>query len=242
MTEDSRPIPPKPAVAPRPVDDSGNGAWKWLVGVAATVAVLVGGYLVVKSLPPTQPATEVAATDPGYDLQSSTAPAIVATPAPAADDAATAAVVAPEPTTKKVAPRPAPRPAVVAPVTPTEVIGVQPAALEGDADEIIVTPGRRPVWSYRPSAKRLSALYPARALERGREGEASVHCTVLADGALDCVRVSETPAHAGFGNAALRVARTFRHAPQRADGSTATGTPVDLRVIFRVADEDRRRS
>ena len=89
-----------------------------------------------------------------------------------------------------------------------------------------------------PSERHLSALYPQRALERGREGEASLHCTVQDSGALDCVRVEETPG--GFGNAALRVARTLRHAPQLADGSDAAGSPVNLRVVFRIADDQRR--
>jgi len=89
-----------------------------------------------------------------------------------------------------------------------------------------------------PSARRLAAYYPARLLERRREGEARLHCTVLAGGALDCARVDETP---GFGDAALRVARSLRHAPQLADGSDATGAAVNLRVIFRLSEEDRRR-
>jgi hypothetical protein len=50
--------------------------------------------------------------------------------------------------------------------------------------------------------------------------------------------VSETPG--GFGNAALRVSRTLRHASRRADGSNATGTPVNLRVVFRIDDNQRR--
>ena len=57
------------------------------------------------------------------------------------------------------------------------------------------------------------------------------------NGALDCVRVTETR---GFGNAALRVASTFRHAPQLADGRDAAGTPVNLRVLFRLPPEGRR--
>src|SRR5688572_428128 len=88
----------------------------------------------------------------------------------------------------------------------------------------------------KPSAsRRLSALYPERALERGREGEARLHCIVQAGGTLDCERLSETPG--GFGPAALRVARTLRHAPRLEDGSDAEGTPVRLRVVFRMAEE-----
>jgi hypothetical protein len=56
-------------------------------------------------------------------------------------------------------------------------------------------------------------------------------------GSLDCQRVEETP---GFGPAAMRVARSLRHAPTRADGANAAGTPVNLRVVFRI--DDNRRS
>ena len=67
-----------------------------------------------------------------------------------------------------------------------------------------------------------------------------MHCTVQERGALDCVKTSEMPANAGFGTAALRVARLFRHAPVRADGSSAIGSPVNLRVVFRMAENERR--
>ena len=77
-----------------------------------------------------------------------------------------------------------------------------------------------------------------RALQRGREGEAQLHCTVLDGGALDCAKGSEPPG-GGFGNAALRVSRSLRHAAVRRDGADATGTPVNLRVVFRIADDRR---
>jgi TonB family protein len=124
---------------------------------------------------------------------------------------------------------------------PEQVIGVEPAsATYNDEDAIVVQGQRRPVWTRTPSAQRLSIVYPERALEGRREGEASVHCTVQQDGRLACVQFSETPLHAGFGTAALRVARLFRHAPARADGSSAVGSPVNLRVVFRMSDNDRR--
>ena len=100
--------------------------------------------------------------------------------------------------------------------------------------------GRRSVWRYTPSAERLAEYYPEFAQERGREGEARLHCMIGEKGKLDCERVSETPAKAGFGNAALRVARTLRHAERRADGKNAIGTPINLRVVFRMHEGERR--
>jgi TonB family protein len=122
---------------------------------------------------------------------------------------------------------------------PEATIGITPinATTTADSEEVYVTAPRRPVWTRTPSERRLSALYPTRALERGNEGEARLRCTVQESGALDCVRVEETP---GFGNAALRVARTFRHAPTLADGGDAVGTPVNMRVVFRIDDGERR--
>ena len=107
-----------------------------------------------------------------------------------------------------------------------------------DGEDLVVTAAPRPIWERTPTARRLSALYPERALERGREGEARLHCTVLEGGAPDCARISETPG--GFGPAAERVARTFRHSSTLADGSDATGSPVNLRVVFRIDDNTRR--
>ena len=76
--------------------------------------------------------------------------------------------------------------------------------------------------------------------EADREGEASLHCTVLSNGALDCAPVSEYPARSGFGGAALRVAHMYRHAQTLKDGRDAVGSPVNLRVVFRVDDNTRR--
>ncbi len=127
-----------------------------------------------------------------------------------------------------------------APQPSEEVIGVTPAsAIAQDDNPIVVEAARRPLWTQRPSAWRLASTYPTRALEEGREGEASIHCTVLQNGALDCVRVSEFPANAGFGGAALRVAQMYRHSAMLANGKEAIGAPVNLRVLFRIADNDR---
>jgi TonB family protein len=129
---------------------------------------------------------------------------------------------------------------IAAAETPEETIGVSRAGAQTTRSNEVVVNGRRPVWRYTPRPERLAEYYPADALERGREGEASLHCMVQKKGVLDCTRVSETPARAGFGVAALRVARTFRHAEQRADGRNAIGTPINLHVVFRMADGERR--
>jgi TonB family protein len=224
----------------------GGGPAKWLLGGLAAVVLLGGGYYAWQNYVPSQPSSEIALTDPYADSYSD-AP-MRAGPVDSEQDtlaqgASTdeATVSTPATTTRRAASTPSTTSRVQTAEVPEETFGITPAsATTGytQEDDIVVTAPRRPIWARTPSARRLSELYPARALERGREGEARLHCTVLSNGALDCARVEETPG--GFGNAALRVARTLRHAPQLRDGSDATGSPVNLRVVFRMADEDRR--
>lgn len=205
------------------------GGAKWLIGAAAAAIVVVGASYLAWSTyaphlgPPPTPlddpyAAEIA--EPFEEIQLAASEDLVEGSAMAASTEAEAAPA---------------RRARAAPV-PEATIGVPSA--ETDSEEIIVTGSRRPVWARTPSPRRLSALYPERALDRGREGEARLHCIVQDGGALDCERVSETSR--SFGAAAVRVARTFRHAPQLRDGSDAVGTPVNLRVVFRITDEEQR--
>ncbi|MGE0742556.1 MAG: TonB family protein [Hyphomonadaceae bacterium] len=229
-------------IRPSKSHDEGGGAGKWLIGAAAAVVLLGGGYFAWQSLGQSQDGVEVADNDPyasgPYANDTMRAAPLDSEPSTLAESASTEeSIAAPE----EAAPRPAAVRRAPARVVPQETIGITPInATATDSDEIVVTGARRPVWVRTPSARRLSAMYPERALDRGREGEARLQCTVQNGGALDCERISETPG-GGFGNAALRVARTYRHAPTLADGSDAAGTPVNLRVVFRLADEETRR-
>ncbi|WP_395645923.1 TonB family protein [Terricaulis sp.] len=222
----------------------GGGGGKWLLGAVAAAIVIGGGYYAYTTMAPSQSQTvsDLAYNEPyGADegvragpLEEQSRIAETAT----ADESAEAAPAA----TRTATPRRTA--AVQATEVPEETIGITPVSAvvndtgETNSDEIVVTAPRRPVWSQTPTARRLSALYPERALSRGREGEARLHCVVQDGGALGCETVSATPG--GFGNAALRVARTFRHAPQLSDGSDAVGSPVNLRVVFQIADEPHR--
>lgn len=69
-------------------------------------------------------------------------------------------------------------------------------------------------WAQTPSPNDLSALYPEAAIVGGVEGEATLHCRRLPDGALgDCSVAAESPAGFGFGKAALAVAPALRMSP-----------------------------
>ena len=232
---------------PTHVGDGGNNVGKWLAGAAVAALVLGGGYYAVKNLPANNGQnTEIAA----YDSESTLVTPYTAGPVTGGvattDSTSTSPSISSDSTTSSSTSSTRTRTKTVqtaeADVIPETVIGVAPASATNDADEVVITGMRRPVWVSTPTARRLSAMYPARALEREREGEASLRCIVQDGGALDCTRLSETPQRAGFGNAALRVARTFKHAPTRYDGASATGTPVNLRVMFRIEDEDQRRT
>lgn len=226
-------------------DKGGGGGGKVLLGALAAVILAGGGYYAWKTYGATDNGAQTAYNDT-YSNQSYADDPVRAGPLPSdeqlADTASTDESVAPPASTARSS-TPARSQAARSQEVPEATIGITPinatsseTATEGD--DIVVTAVQRPIWVRTPSARRLSALYPERALERGREGEARLHCTVQGDGALDCARVEETPG--GFGPAAMRVARTLRHAPQLADGSDATGSPVNLRVVFRMDETQRR--
>jgi protein TonB len=79
--------------------------------------------------------------------------------------------------------------------------------------------------------------YPDRALEREIQGRAVLQCRVTASGQVTaCTVAGETPASAGFGDAALKVSRYFRMSPQTEDGRPVEGASVRVPVTFRLAD------
>ncbi len=226
-------------------DDKGGGGGKLLLGAIAAVVLVGGGYYAWKTYGATETGAQTTYNDSysqSYVDDPVRAEPLESDQAPLADTASTEGS-ATAPTIAARSSASARSSTARAPAVPEETIGITPinataSDIATEGDDIVVTAAQRPIWVRTPSARRLSALYPERALERGREGEARLHCTVQGDGALDCARVEETPG--GFGPAALRVARTLRHAPQLADGSDATGSPVNLRVVFRMNDAQRR--
>lgn len=219
----------------------GGGAGKWLLGALAAVVVVGGGYAAWRAIDDDRTNIDTAYNEPYADEPIRAGPMDPSDETLAETASAGDSIASPDEDEPAAAP-PRRSSARSAPV-PEETIGITPASVTtedaafADSDDIVVTAPPRPVWVRTPSERRLSALYPTRALERGREGQARLRCTVLENGALDCARVEETPG--GFGAAAMRVARTLRHAPTRADGSDATGTPVNLRVVFRIEEDER---
>ncbi len=233
MTED----PHHGASEIRASKGSGGGGGKWLLGALAAVVLVGGGYAAYRTMTPAQTDDQYAINNEYDDADLRASPLGEPSSSTAIDDenAVAGAVAAPPRQRART------RQYAEADPVPETTIGITPINATSDetvdeSESVIVTPPRGPVWSRVPTARRLAALYPARALEREREGEARLACIVQQTGRLACENVEQTP---GFGGAALRVANTLEHSPYRADGSSAIGTPVNLRVVFRMEDGDR---
>jgi periplasmic protein TonB len=91
-----------------------------------------------------------------------------------------------------------------------------------------------PQWLSRPGAREFERFYPARARERAKEGRVTLDCLVRANGAIGCTVADETPAGWGFGEAALKIAPSFRLAPRLEDGRPTEGGSVRVNISFRL--------
>lgn len=90
-------------------------------------------------------------------------------------------------------------------------------------------------WAERqPTPEEQLATYPSDALENEIEGEARLICTVLPDRTLDCAVHSETPADAGFGAAALKLARLYVVRPAEEDPRVAVGQRLLIPIEYRL--------
>lgn len=91
-----------------------------------------------------------------------------------------------------------------------------------------------PDWLQLPSADLLQAVWPKDALAKGQEGQALLNCEVeLAGDLKNCTVVSEEPAGAGFGSAALQAASGFTLKPATMDGKPVVST-VRIPLAFKV--------
>jgi hypothetical protein len=92
-----------------------------------------------------------------------------------------------------------------------------PDGVQGPAVNVLDAPAELPRFVERPSPVEFSSAYPHGAATVGMGGKAWLHCQVGQGGRLDgCQVKSETPEGAGFGGAALRLARSYRIDPSSA--------------------------
>lgn len=88
-----------------------------------------------------------------------------------------------------------------------------------------------PVWLSKPGDV-LARLYPSAALAQRLLGKVLLHCTVDVSGYLfDCTVESETPAHVGFGNAALEATGYMKMRPATQYG-VPVPSPINIPLTF----------
>lgn len=94
-----------------------------------------------------------------------------------------------------------------------------------------------PDWKRKPTSQDIVDYYPEGAWRRRVGGRALLSCFVGADTRLKaCKVVSETPADAGFGAAAIRMSEEFRMYPKTVDGKPVEGGQVRIPIVFSVTD------
>ena len=107
-----------------------------------------------------------------------------------------------------------------------------PVEFKVDAQPRLIT---SPVWTRRPGAAQFASYYPDAAKHRRIEGRAVLRCEVAPNGDLTrCAVEEETPAGAGFGQAAIKLSRLFRAAPRDGTGQPTAGGAVRVPITFRL--------
>lgn len=129
------------------------------------------------------------------------------------------------------------------PAAPSVSLMPQPVAPAPQQMAALSTPAPAPiarrgvvVWQTRASAAQFSAVYPQNARRADVSGRVQLSCVIQADYSAACAVASESPAGYGFGQAALRVARSYRARPTLDDGTPSPGSDARLNISFQAAE------
>ena len=191
---------------------------------------------------PRVPAARVNARRPGGSPAAAPKRAAPSTPVPKPAVVPPAPIKPPAP----VEPLPTPTPTIVAPVGPalaSPVTGAGTSAATGEGTGTGSGPGGPggpalldPDWVSWFGPEEVERAYPLRAYRAGEPGRALLSCLGLRDGRVkNCRVLSETPAGAGFGRAALSLTRYCRFRPLKIDGRPVEAT-LRVPIEFSVGD------
>jgi TonB family protein len=96
-----------------------------------------------------------------------------------------------------------------------------------------------PDWLRKPTADEVSRYFPYFARIFHISGSATISCRVTKAGELaGCGVVGESPAGAGFGEAALEISSSLRMTPRMIDGEPDDGGQVTIPLHFQAPDQD----
>lgn len=92
---------------------------------------------------------------------------------------------------------------------------------------------QRADWIRRPTEAEINRYWLAEAIKRRLGGKVYLACALTRPGRPDrCIAIFEQPAGVGFGDAAVRLSRTFRIRPIRINDRDAADLPVIVPVTF----------
>lgn len=130
----------------------------------------------------------------------------------------------------------------VVPLSPAQTQQTQPAPQQqiasvepmiGAPPTQTARPAGSVAWSQRPSAHRISELYPERAARDGVGGRVQLDCLVQSNLGVSCTVATETPPGVGFARAALTAAASYRAQASLSDGTSAIGARTRITFNFR---------
>ena len=120
----------------------------------------------------------------------------------------------------------------IVPLSPPQTAPTQVSTTPTRPPEPRAAPPGTVSWAQRPSARRISDLYPQRALREGIGGRVTMDCVVLSSLGVNCTIASESPAGEGFGRAALSASSSYRASPTLSNGQSAVGSRTRIAVSF----------